>query len=114
MLKLRDMATPVLLNIFRKRWARLMELKPENTGKNWLDGRECGERLVKICTDNAIPITGIMKKKIRDGDTAEWDVTLVLSVIQAVTKSIKSIQKGIIFKKNLFKTKKRKKAKNLI
>ena len=91
--KLLDMSTPVLLNIFLKRWTRLMEQKPENTSINWEDGRECGERLLQICADNAIPIT-VPEEIIRDGDTSKWDVTLVLSVILGITKES---QKGINF-----------------
>jgi len=91
--KLLDMATPVLLNIFLKRWTRLMELEQQNNNINWVDGRECGERVFKICTDNAIPIT-VPEEIIRDGDTSKWDVTLVLSVILGITKEI---QKGISF-----------------
>ena len=64
--KLLDMATPVLLNIFLKRWTRLMELEQQNNNINWVDGRECGERVFKICTDNAIPIT-VPEEIIRDG-----------------------------------------------
>jgi len=91
--KLLDLTKIVLLNIFHKRWARLMELKPENTRVNWVDGHECGERLFQICKDNKIPIT-VPEEIIRDGDITKWDATMLLNAILAITNSI---QKGINF-----------------
>ena len=94
MLSLRDMAADVLIKIFRRRWTLLMQLEKQDTSQiHWKDGPECGERLFQIFTDNEIPMFGIMKI-LRDGDTTKWDVTLVATAIDAITKTI---QKGINF-----------------
>ena len=95
--RLREIATPILLRIFHTRWAEYMRIEQQNVGtssagsQQWMDGRECGEKVAKTCKANGVPLIGVMAKEMRDGNSSQWDVTMLTAAIQAVTKAI---QKG--------------------
>ena len=87
------MAKPVLLQIFHARWAEYMQIEQQNVrtssaGNQWVDGIECGEKLVKICKNNAVSLTGFVNNGMRIDNTSQWDVSLLTAVIPAVTKAI--------------------------